>query len=228
MREDSLVMEETDITLYEPKVSESGIFIDYDRTIFDTDQFIDDMKKWLNSLGIDKSLFDKTYRSAHIAGIYIPKVQFVMLSHEAGISYRDICDLYENLLANSAKYVFPDVPGALEELSGCYELDIISYGEKEHQMGKIKNLNLEHFFEKVIITNDRYKLSIFNKIFRQGRIILVDDRVDVLSAVKSARPDVLSVCIDRSRKNNLETSEMEGVDFLLDGLYCLKGTIETI
>lgn len=130
------------------------IGIDFDRVLFDTDAFNEYMKQEVDGLHhVDEEPVDEN-------GNYDP-------GRHAELSGIDVEEVY-SALDDLERFLFDDVH-ELEELEG--EKVIVSRGNREFQMMKIRRSGVEKFVDEVVIVEDGSKNV-------AGIDFLVDDRVE--------------------------------------------------
>lgn len=144
--------------------------IDFDRVLFDTDRFNEDLKEATELHHVDAEVYDEN-------GNYSPEKH----AEEAGA---DTENIYEFVERNSRKYIYPDVKD-LEELD--YEIWIVTRGEKKFQEAKIQAAGIENLADKVVVVEDGSK--------DVGIDFLIDDRVEELE-----KADLRGYVLDRSKE----------------------------
>jgi FMN phosphatase YigB (HAD superfamily) len=115
---------------------------------------------------------------------------------------------------------------ALEKVKNVAEVAILSRGEYNLQLTKLKNTNLLDFFDKdnvfIVEAKDSIVKSIFSR-FKDSIIFVIEDRLDNLSEIKKYEPNVKTVCIKRGRHKDLESSFIP--DFTINKLEDLLNII---
>lgn len=109
----------------------------------------------------------------------------------------DKLGIYSNAL-------FPETIEVLEKMKNKYILGIYSQGFKALQKIKIKYSGIEHFFDKDLIFITRRKLDKeFLKKIPQ-KILIIDDKQEVIETLKQLRPDLGLVWINRNDEETLD------------------------
>lgn len=157
------------------------IYFDFDRTLFDTEKFIKDMEQIIIDENIELDLFYQCKKYCKGKGFN----PFVILDNIPNISKdNDIYRKIEELIQNTYQYVFDDVKPFLEKYQGKYNYVLLSRGNSDFQLAKVKYSKLQDYFEKIIITmEDKGKLDID---YQHG--IFIDDYLDELKSISKNKP----------------------------------------
>lgn len=147
------------------------IGIDFDRVLFDTDRFNEEMKEATGLHHVDEDVYDEK-------GNYSPDKH----AEAAGIDPEKIYSFVEN---NAEKYVYPDVR-KLEKLD--HEIWIVTRGEERFQRSKIENSGIKSLFEKIVVVEEGDK--------DRGIDFLIDDRAEELEMA-----DLPGYVLDRSNES---------------------------
>jgi len=196
-----------------------SVFFDLDRTLWDfesnaMDTFIEMYDKHnLNVIFPDFDTFHKTYRginkqlweeyrNGNIEKEVLKYKRFELTLEEFG--YQDetlakkLGEDYVTLSANKTK-LFPDTHSMLAYLKNKYNLHIITNGFHEVQFKKIKNCNLEQYFQKIITSEQagtqKPHIDIFQFALKEANtgaeksIMVGDDLEGDIKGAKSAGID---------------------------------------
>lgn len=148
------------------------IYIDFDGTLFNNNKFISDCIKILDKYSIDK---DIVIRNLNIKNkIRDFRIVLKDISKEYNIDEKKLLNNYKKILNND--YLYDDAIEFLKELKNKYELILLTYGNNDYQLDKIKSTKIMKYFKNIIITqNNKNELDIdyTNSIF-------IDDNPDVL------------------------------------------------
>jgi FMN phosphatase YigB (HAD superfamily) len=96
--------------------------------------------------------------------------------------------------------LYPEVVDVLSELSKEAILGIFSEGEEEFQKTKLKTTKIDHFFHKDHMYIEKEKEKIIEKIktkYKDASIIIVDDKLPMLSLTKKQNPHAFTIWIKR-------------------------------
>lgn len=85
------------------------------------------------------------------------------------------------------QYNFLGVEKFLNNLQKTYELYLLTYGEKSHQLMKLKQSQLANFFNSIIVTTQAGKHDKLAKLHEKWgkQIAVLDDSADVCNIAKS-------------------------------------------
>lgn len=120
------------------------VYIDLDRTLFDTDRFLNDLYKMLNDK-IDLDLFNK-YQEDNKKGGFNPYKILKLMNVR-----KDIIASLDEFMNNIKKYVYSDVSFFFNMLhSKGYTIILLTKGDKRFQKMKLKKSEL--LFDEKIFT----------------------------------------------------------------------------
>lgn len=175
------------------------IFIDFDDTIFATRIFKRDLQKILwkrfdmseDDFQKSRDVFSGTFGKSGEKYTFNRYVEVV-----AGIVQADdgrVFDVISGFFSGDLSvYIFDDVIKTLEKLKD-HELILLSYGDKDFQMRKIRGSGIERYFKEVIIVDgDKYEAIKEYAGFNE-RVVLVDDKSVYFEAVKNANEKNISI-----------------------------------
>lgn len=144
--------------------------IDFDRVLFDTDRFNEDLKEATELHHVEAEVYDEN-------GNYSPE-------KHAEAAGADTENIYEFVEQNARKYIYPDV----KELAKLeHEIWIVTRGEKKFQEAKIQAAGIENLAEKIVVVEDGSK--------DVGVDFLIDDRMEELE-----NADLPGYVLDRSKE----------------------------
>jgi len=130
---------------------------DLDYTLLDTTQYKKDLIEILGTTEEDFAYFKKR------------KINYNVEKHLELLSRYDTREIFFkknaeviNFLKKIDNYLFPEVKNILKKLSRDHKLILITYGDKDYQELKIKNLEIKKYFKKIIAT-DQDKSKILEK-----------------------------------------------------------------
>lgn len=138
------------------------IYLDFDRTIYDTDQLYKDMNKVILKYDIKQSKFKQIKKRIFKKPILFDyfKVVNYICDHN-NVSTLVLKEL-ENLLYNGNKYIFDDVKEFLETAkNNGYKINLLTYGDRSFQLKKLSNLDICDIIDNIIIAGEyKFDLSI--------------------------------------------------------------------
>lgn len=146
-----------------------NIYLDFDRTIYDTDALYRDMNDIIVKYGIDLELFEdvkKILFKEPVLFNYFKVVKYICMKNN--ISLNVIYEL-ENIIDNGNKYIYDDVIDFIKNIKdNGYIVNLLTYGDINFQIKKISPLEICDMIDNVFITGVyKYDLEIdyTNSIF---------------------------------------------------------------
>lgn len=187
------------------------IFFDIDRTLFNSENFLEDFYKKLfdvyklsqEDLEVLKVLYHKSKAER---GYFIPHIFLDQIVEKfPQIEFLNLKIIFESLIDKNL-YVDSNVLFDIDRFS---QIAFFSKGDEDFQKLKIKK------FMNVVNTNDIYilpdKIKEIGKIFSNYsnfKIYLVDDEIDVLQNAKEKMDFVTTILMDRG-KNKIKSGKIE-------------------
>ncbi len=184
------------------------LLLDIDSTIFDTPSYKRELAEALGSeLGYrDVSEFDLIFRKALRDTVqacsYLDPSSFIKEMYEVRRKDTSL-EALDEVFWNDALYsnkLYPDVIEFLKDLSTHDDvlLTIHSTGDSRHQRKKI--VEILHFFKDENIHIFQDKIAVIENTldqYNEDKVIIIDDREDVLRAAKLAREEIQTVLVLR-------------------------------
>lgn len=158
------------------------IYFDFDRTLFDTKTFQEEIYRILIDYNIPIDLFDKIKFKNKEKGFNI----FNILEELQKIHpfNKNLYTALNKLIESDNIYVFDDVNDILKYLKSIhYQLFVLTKGDDSFQRAKIINTDIVNYFDDIIITNNHkgdLKLD-YNAIF-------VDDSLEEIESILKNKP----------------------------------------
>jgi FMN phosphatase YigB (HAD superfamily) len=182
------------------------VYVDFDRTLFDSDKFLRDLHALINQYNIPDEVFkdcqnqcyDKGFNPYNILDLVKEKMTF------DDKLYDDI----SKLLKRSKDYLFDDTILFLKYLKSLkYEIVILTKGNLFYQNEKIRNTGIDIYCNKIYVTlkhkgnlNIGYRNSIF-----------IDDNPKEILSIASKKPKMI---IRIRRDNSLYSDIPIDIDIL--------------
>ncbi len=185
------------------------IYLDFDRTLFNTNAFLDEIYKIVNKYDISKNIFDKSKLKLKDKGF---NIKLILQEVEKEFSFNhQIYEEMDNLIENSCIFLYNDVLTFLKKLKvKNYEVILLTKGNEEFQKKKIKASKISNYFDDIIITlKNKGDLDI------DYQAIFVDDREKELLSILKRHPKKLYY-INRSKQNKLDNSQITTIYSLED------------
>ena len=179
------------------------IYIDFDRTHFNTDLFIKDLNIIKEKYHISEELFQKYSLKTHEKQGFNPLDILKQMEKEVSIDKRIYNDI-EELFLHDKKYLYDDVIDFLKKAKKKnYKIILLTRGNYAFQIKKIQNTAILEFFDDVLVIlkhkgelNLDYDTSIF-----------IDDNIIELESIMTRNPKrIIQIQRDSSEKinNNFE------------------------
>ena len=159
------------------------IYVDFDRTLFDCDRFLDDFYALIAKYNIPRDLFKKCQNQCKKHG-FNPYVILNKLEKEISFDktiYKDI----EKLIHNSSNYLYSDTISFLKYLNEHnYKVSILTRGNKDYQKEKIVSANIGKYYDKLIVTMRHKGLLFLN--YLNG--FFIDDNPKEIESLLKRKP----------------------------------------
>ena len=128
--------------------------IDFDDTLFDTQNFKKELAYSLKNIGVDEKLFWQTYKEARM----LPDRNFSYsferhadILEKKNFNKKQILENLNEVKSKIKKFLFPDTKIFLEYLQSFHqELHLLSLGDKDFQEIKVNNCEIEKYFDSVV------------------------------------------------------------------------------
>ena len=159
------------------------VYVDFDRTLFDCDKFLEDFYTIINKYDIPKDLFKKCQNQSRRHG-FNPYVILNNLEKETSFDKEVYSDI-KDLIHNTSDYLYPDAIPFLEYLhNNNYQVIILTKGNKNYQKEKIENAKIDKYYTKLIVTMRHKGLLFLN--YLHG--IFIDDNPRELRSLYIRKP----------------------------------------
>ncbi len=169
------------------------IYIDFDRTLFDCDKFLEDFYTLINNYNINKEIFKKCQNQC-IENGFNP----YLILHEIEKVFSFDKKLYEdvdNLLHKTKEYLYPDSLSFLKYLKEKqYQVTILTKGNEKYQKEKIFHAGIDKYYGE-LITTMQHKGKL-NLDYKNG--IFIDDNPKEIKSIMKKSPKMI---IRIKRKN---------------------------
>lgn len=206
-----------------------NIYLDFDRTIYDTDSLYKDMNEIIMKYGIDLEQFEKVKRMIFGEPIlfnYFKVIKYI--SYHNDISLKIIEEL-ENIINNGDKYIYNDVEKFIKNAkSNGYTINILTYGDANFQLRKLSKLRICDIIDNIFIVSV-YKFDL--ELDYTNSIFIDDNPRDLEGLYKKKAGKIIRI----SRKNTkyskikLDNNYIENYNSLSDidiNKFEIKGDVE--
>ena len=170
------------------------IYIDFDRTLFDCDKFLEDLYALINQYNISKEVFKECQNQCKKKG-FNPYNILNIVKEKQDFNDNLFHDI-NRLIGSTSNYLYSDTIPFLEYLKRKnYEIIILTKGNSDYQREKIFNAHIDSYYNKLIVTmrhKGYLKLDYENGIF-------IDDNPIEIQSIKNNNPKMM---IQMQRKNS--------------------------
>ena len=188
------------------------IISDFDGVLFNDQRFKAAYRRLFVRSGIPASIHEVAYseaKKAHASGAYRHAKHIAIVRQKMPkINPRVMEKKIHALLARSGTYLYPDATPFLKYLHARGEkLALVSSGFA-FQKKKVAASGLKHFFRPAVVTPISLKVAPVGKIvkaFPREQIVFMDDRIEVVDAIKHAFPRIFVIQVVRRRDQKRST-----------------------
>lgn len=179
------------------------VFLDFDDVIFNTKDFVIELRNLFASHGVTEDIFKKYYYDEKNPEVKIFNPWATLKRIEEN-EKRDVSALrkkFEDLLLNLSWCMFPDVEKFLKFV-GKDNVFLISFGLPDFQNKKIIGCGLDKMIGGCIVTNGS-KAEAIGKVLREleinenEKMFFVDDRCQHIEEIKTAFPNIKTFLLCR-------------------------------
>ena len=208
------------------------IFIDFDRTMFNTWQFADELTLIFRKYGEVEP---------HVTSLYQEGENYNIIKHLDLVRTQAMKKRVKQQLRvffdNLGNFIFDDALKFIQLLSADNDNDLalLSKGERNFQSKKIY-LALGHqtrLFKNILIIENAKATEIkrFQQIGSSRKIFFIDDKTAELEAANKVAPGITTIHIDRGDLPDRGLSKNYRPDFivtdLLEAFYIIKSTCDS-
>ncbi len=190
------------------------IVLDFDHTLFDTEEFKQALQDRLAMFGVTVDQFNSNYRIVkEQLGHYDHQEHLRLLAQEEELDENDLLLSFNEIIATANEFLFPDAVEFLEVLKSISksELYLLTFGQDKFQQAKVEASGIKPYFKKVIDTIDS-KLKFFDQNRELQKAIFVDNRGKTINQIKTKYPKIISIWIKREN-TPYDDEKCEKMDF---------------
>jgi len=183
--------------------SNAAYFLDFDHTLFNTDQFFHlDVRAAFLRFGIDATDWELSYSAVWPAGYSLDK-HAEEVSRRSGrlIPLEEMKQVLRNSFSDLRRYVFPDVMPFLDQAKkNSARLYLLSFGNPEWQHYKVAASGLEGYFNDTFFTGVQGgKAGLIEEQAKRAeqRTAVVDNDPTELDLIKDFVPEARTYWINR-------------------------------
>ena len=185
-----------------------NVYIDFDRTLFDCDQFLKDFYNIIDKYQISKDVF-KTCQIQCKRDGFNPYTILDNVSREYAFDIEIYHDI-DSLLSKTQKYLYIDAIPFLNYLKSCnYKIIILTKGNIEYQKQKILNAKIEDYYNELIVTmKHKGKLN----IDYSNSIFIDDNPLEIASILRKRPKRIIRIKRVNSKYSNAE--DLKDIDLV--------------
>ena len=178
-----------------------SLIIEFDRTIYDTNQLKNSLANALTPFGLTPVDFWRTYPQARVRSKetqrpYYGLTQHVdLLTDYLNCSPETALKQLDEVLINGRRFLFPDALDFLNRMVSLnVKMTLISYGVPEFIRKKVSGAGVEPFFNEIFYTEEP-RLSTVQKLLRgdESRIFLISDKVNEMKELSVRLPQIVPI-----------------------------------
>lgn len=174
------------------------IFLDFDDTLFNTKAFGERLRRVFDAHGIPRDVQARTataLKDGTAGGWYSPEKHIALLAEACHFDDARLRSDIDDALLDMQGLLFPGVVDFLSLMKErSHTLFIISYGDRAFQMKKIHGTGIEHFFEKILVTQEDKVVALDGEHRAEKEDTwFVEDRVRYIASVKKTWPGITTV-----------------------------------
>lgn len=187
------------------------LFIDFDKTLFDTSQVKERLVRIFSQLGFSQSEIEQTYIAEFLDGKFDPEGQAKRLCNIRPFNI-EIAELkIKSMIFDSNKLLYSDTIDFLDDINRKkYEVDLLSYGDEDFQTRKIKHSGIIDKFDNIYITNIEKQIYFKEIVKSDEYFIVIDDKGDTLEKISEKFPKSFMILIVRNIDNILKNENFKG------------------
>lgn len=199
------------------------IIIDFDHTIFNTTEFVLDLKQFFKKIfNIDYDFFDKIRDEVKFCCTVIDVDNFVNKLSTKYKNKKEMHDALIDFIDNYGKnYIFDDVYNFFENNKKNLNTDIIiiTHGDRELQLHKIASAFLPGDYDVVISLANKNK-EVKKYLNKYKEIIFIDDKPKNIIDVKSNISQVITYFVKRTQDApyGKDVINLQQADYIISNL----------
>ena len=179
------------------------VYIDFDRTLFNCDMFLEDFYTLINEYHITKEIFKNSQNQCFKDG-FNPYV--ILHKVEEVFSFdKSLYTKVDNLLKSTYQYLYSDSLAFLKYLKKSdYTVIILTKGNEEYQKEKIINSGINDYYDDLIITmqhKGKLKLDYKNGIF------IDDNPKEIKSIIKNNPKMIIRIKRENERYSDISLDD---------------------
>lgn len=178
------------------------LFVDFDKTIFDTSQVKERLAQIFSQLGFSQGEITQSYLAESLDGKFSPEGQAKRLNRIRPYNLKVAELKIKSMIFDSNKFLYSDTIDFLNSLDReKYEVDLLSYGDEDFQTRKVKRSGVIDKFENIYITNIEKQIYIKDIVSLDDYFIVIDDGTENLEKISKVFHKAFMINIIRNTEN---------------------------
>jgi len=179
-------------------------YIDFDNTLFNTEEFYNDLKELIKKYDIFEKDINEYYNKFLSNELFNP-IKIINIILQNNPLKKQIKEEINFFLRDLSKYLYDDTINFLEYLNNKnYTIILLTYGNYEYQNIKINNSFIKEYFSKIIITSkNKHELNL-----DYNNAIFIDDDINQIRGLLKVKANVIRI---RRRGNKHSINDLEKV-----------------
>ena len=178
------------------------ILIDFDGTIFNTEQLKENLFSLLESAGFTTEEILRGYRDECKDFKFSINGMLGRLSKVRQFDIANARDGVEKIYEKTPKWIFDDLYPFLSKIDRKkYEVSIFTLGDLDFQKKKAESSGIANYFDNIYYTDKQKWDSLAKIVSKDEEFILVDDRPDTISKISSYYVNATALQIYRKEKD---------------------------
>lgn len=179
-----------------------NIYLDFDRTIYNTDLLYDDMNKIILKYGIKQNVFNDVKNKIFEEPVlfdYFKVVEYICKHNNISLK---VLEELEGIVNNGDKYVYDDVKKFINSANEQkYKVNILTYGDRRFQLKKLSNLQICDNINNIYIASD-YKYDL--DLNYENAIFIDDNPRDLEGLYNRKAKKVIRISRDNTKYAKIE------------------------
>ncbi|MCK4919021.1 MAG: hypothetical protein KAS01_01410 [Candidatus Pacebacteria bacterium] len=204
------------------------IILDFDDTIFDTFQVMQEFRKIFNRLGFTDDEFWSAYQQCKKdINDFNPDIFLDTIERARSYDKKKAKEGMQNLTERFSDFIFSDFFCFLN-IAKKEELILLSYGLSDFQKNKIEKSGIIPYFSEIIITS-RDKAEDVEEIQNKykEKLVFIEDKAESIDSVKKKLPEVTTMKIIRPQGGHIE-KKSELTNYIIQDLFRLEDIINNL
>jgi FMN phosphatase YigB (HAD superfamily) len=204
------------------------IVLDFDDTIFNTHQLMQEVLAVFNGLGFQEEQFWDAYKECKKrVGDFDSEILINLLSELKSFDKEKVSTEIDSIISKSRNFVYPDFFDFAKNFNKK-DLILLSFGTIDFQGMKIKNSGIIPYFQEIIITEKDKTDDLKNILIKNKgeKIFFIDDKAEQIDKVKEKLPQIIAMKMERPQGGHINT-ESKLTDHIVKDLNEVKNICKT-